>query len=165
MIIQAIVNPNTPRTEEENLATSILLSSLDQKMTLEGKLIMATEQSLQVSSTLAHPKQMMVSSTNLSNEQSSCTAETMFRHLNLNIPTELTNTRLVRTNPDGSCLLQCVVTKIHQTSTRSLVEATARKFQAYVIDHFDQCMFSCIQYDGLRGAHLVILLSVIFNPP
>ena len=99
-IVQALVNSNTPSKDEENLATTILLSSLDQKMTLEGKLIMATEQSLQVSSTLAHPKQIMVISTNLSNEQSSCTTETMFRHLNLNIPTELTNT-----NPDGSCLL------------------------------------------------------------
>ena len=44
----------------------------------------------------------------------------------------------MRTNPDGSCLLQCVVTQIHQTSTKSFVEATARKFQAYMIAHFDK---------------------------
>ena len=62
----------------------------------------------------------------------------MFRHLNLITPIELANTRLVRTNPDGSCLLQCVVTQTHQTSTKSLVEETAKKFQTYMMANFDK---------------------------
>ena len=62
----------------------------------------------------------------------------MFKYLNLDIPIVLTGTRLVLSNPDGSCLLQCIVIQIHQNCTKSLVEETAEKFQAHIITNFDK---------------------------
>ena len=79
-IVQALINSQAPSKDDEDLATVILLSGLDKKMTLAGKLVMAEEQSLQVSSTLDHPEQMTVRSTNLTNEQFTFPTENMFKH-------------------------------------------------------------------------------------
>ena len=58
--------------------------------------------------------------------------------MNLVIPTALTETRMISSYPDGSCLLQCIASQIHQTCTRDLVLEIAEKFQAHIITNFDE---------------------------